>query len=197
MNSYLQKHISLLKHPVTRFELIIASVIVLPLVIATMASAATTISTNISTEGTLSVTGTSTLATTTVNGNFSVTGTTNGIKVYRALLTQSGTNPPVATVLENTLGGTPVWSRVAAGLYKLTLAGAFTVNKIYSPVLSLLNSQGLSLSVRTFQNPVNDAPNSVEIISRESGSASTVELEIINDNDNLYDVVPFEILVYP
>ena len=31
-------------------------------------------------------------------------------KVYTALLTQTGTNAPVATVLENTLGGTPVWS---------------------------------------------------------------------------------------
>jgi hypothetical protein len=39
-----------------------------------------------------------------VDGNLKVTGTTNGVKVYRALLTQSGTNAPVATVLENTLG---------------------------------------------------------------------------------------------
>lgn len=46
-------------------------------------------------------------------------------KVYRALLTQSGTNAPVATVLENTLGGTPVWSRSGNGNYRITLAGAF------------------------------------------------------------------------
>ena len=36
-------------------------------------------------------------------------------KVYTALLTQSGTNAPVATVLENTLGGEIVWSRINPG----------------------------------------------------------------------------------
>lgn len=46
-------------------------------------------------------------------------------KVYAALLTQSGTDAPVATVLENTLGGTVVWTRHGAGAYDGTLAGAF------------------------------------------------------------------------
>ena len=46
-------------------------------------------------------------------------------KVYRALLTQTGTSAPTAIVLENTLGGTPVWSRGTAGVYELTLTGAF------------------------------------------------------------------------
>ena len=49
--------------------------------------------------------------------------------VYTALLTQSGTDAPVATVLENTLGGTVVWSRDASGIYVATLSGAFTANK--------------------------------------------------------------------
>lgn len=49
--------------------------------------------------------------------------------VYTALLTQSGTDAPVATVLENTLGGTVVWSYGGAGLYTATLAGVFTANK--------------------------------------------------------------------
>ena len=38
-------------------------------------------------------------------------------KVYTALLTQSGTDAPVATVLENTLGGEVVWGRGAIGIY--------------------------------------------------------------------------------
>lgn len=50
-------------------------------------------------------------------------------KVYKALLTQTGTDAPVATVLENTLGGTIVWSYFNAGNYIGTLAGAFTANK--------------------------------------------------------------------
>jgi len=52
-------------------------------------------------------------------------------KVYTALLTQSGTDAPIATVLENTLGDI-VWSRgETAGIYFATLSGAFTVNKTY------------------------------------------------------------------
>lgn len=49
--------------------------------------------------------------------------------VYTALLTQSGTDAPVATVLENTLGGTPVWSRQASGTFRATLTNLFTSNK--------------------------------------------------------------------
>lgn len=50
---------------------------------------------------------------------------------YVALLTQSGTDAPVATVLENTLGGTVVWTRNDVGDYTGTLAGVFTVNKTW------------------------------------------------------------------
>lgn len=54
-----------------------------------------------------------------------------GYKVYTALLTQSGTDAPVATVLENTLGGEVVWSRLDIGRYYATLTGVFTENKTY------------------------------------------------------------------
>jgi hypothetical protein len=37
----------------------------------------------------------------------------------------------VATVLENTLGGTPIWSRIGEGDYNLTLSGVFTENKVF------------------------------------------------------------------
>ena len=50
-------------------------------------------------------------------------------KVYTALLTQSGTNAPVATVLENTLGGNVVWSRGGKGYYIATSSGLFTIDK--------------------------------------------------------------------
>ena len=52
-----------------------------------------------------------------------------GYKVYRALLTQSGTDAPVATVLENTLGGTVVWSYDDQGTFVGTLSNAFTEGK--------------------------------------------------------------------
>lgn len=50
-------------------------------------------------------------------------------KVYKALLTQSGTDAPVATVLVNTLSGTPVWSYDYVGGYVLTLASEFQTGK--------------------------------------------------------------------
>ena len=49
--------------------------------------------------------------------------------VYTALLSQSDTDAPVATVLENTLGGTVVWARAETGVYTATLSGAFPVSK--------------------------------------------------------------------
>lgn len=52
-----------------------------------------------------------------------------GYLEYVAILTQTGTSAPVATVLVNTLGGVPVWSRQSAGSYRLTLSGAFPATK--------------------------------------------------------------------
>ena len=59
---------------------------------------------------------------------------TPSYKVYTALLTQSGTNAPVATVLENTLGIVPVWSYDEVGYYILTASGAFTDTKTFITV---------------------------------------------------------------
>lgn len=56
-------------------------------------------------------------------------GSTPGVKVYRAIINQSGTNAPVATVLQNTLGGTVVWTRNDVGDYSATLSGAFPAAK--------------------------------------------------------------------
>ena len=50
-------------------------------------------------------------------------------KVYTALLSQSGTNAPTATVLENTLGGSVVWARSTTGVYYATSGYRFTDNK--------------------------------------------------------------------
>ena len=61
-----------------------------------------------------------------ITGN---TGTTSTYKVYSALLTQTGITAPTATVLENTLTGTPVWAYDSVGNYSATLNGAFVTNK--------------------------------------------------------------------
>lgn len=62
-------------------------------------------------------------------------------KIYRALLTQTGTDAPVATVLENTLGDI-VWTRSGVGHYIGVLAGAFTANKTICPQFPALRFEG-------------------------------------------------------
>jgi len=53
-----------------------------------------------------------------------------GYPVYTALLNQSGTAAPVATILKNTTGKTFTWTRQSAGNYTITASSAlFTVNK--------------------------------------------------------------------
>jgi hypothetical protein len=73
-------------------------------------------------------------------------------KVYTALISQTGTNAPVATVLENTLGGTVVWSRTAAGEYEATLSGAFTTNKTVCFVTIGANTASNIVSFKSFQS---------------------------------------------
>jgi len=68
---------------------------------------------------------------------------TGGVKEYVALLTQTGTNAPVATVLKNTLGGTVVWTYSDNGRYTGTLAGVFLINK------TLFNSGICNLGAET------------------------------------------------
>ena len=54
----------------------------------------------------------------------------NGIKTYKAILTQTGTHAPTATVFINTLSGTPTFSYIGVGSYEITLTGEFTANKV-------------------------------------------------------------------
>ena len=63
------------------------------------------------------------------SGTVALVETVRPYKVYTALLSQSGTSAPTATVLENTLGGTVVWTRSSTGLYNGTLTGIFTASK--------------------------------------------------------------------
>ena len=54
-----------------------------------------------------------------------------GYTVYTAALIQTGTAAPVATVLQNTTGGTFTWSRTSAGQYKATISGiTLPANKV-------------------------------------------------------------------
>ena len=57
-------------------------------------------------------------------------GSVAGYKVYTALLTQAGATAPVATILQNTTGGTLTWTRQSAANYTVTASSAlFIANK--------------------------------------------------------------------
>ena len=123
-------------------------------------------------------------AATTINAN-----SARPYKVYTALLTQSGTNAPVATVLENTLGGTVVWSRSSAGLYTATLAGAFTVGKV--AVFTQAKESGTPDVFHRIDVSANVVANSVDLLTRYVDSSPSVLT-----NDGLLSGTVIEIRVY-
>jgi hypothetical protein len=99
-------------------------------------------------------------------------------KVYTALLTQSGTNPPTAQVLENTLGfNLPNWIYDFIGEYRINLPELNVPNKValfigqtgYNNALFHFYQQGDYINLNTINNinqPANDLisfPVTIEI----------------------------------
>lgn len=103
-------------------------------------------------------------------------------KVYTALLNQSGTNPPVATVLENTLSLNPVFGYDGVGAYTIVDSSElFTNNKTY--VLAT-GTGGAGISIN-----INDT-TTIEI-----GCFNMAQPGGGNQNDMLLNAA-FEIRVY-
>ena len=90
-------------------------------------------------------------------------------KVYTALLTQSGMDAPVATVLENTLGDI-IWTRQGEGSYFGTLLGLFS------------NPLKVGIILSSIQNPITIAgennENSIFIETSTDGYLYNAFLEI-------------------
>ncbi len=107
-----------------------------------------------------------------------------GYKVYTALLTQSGTNDPVATVLQNELSGAINWTRSAtSGKYNGELTGAFTTNKT---AFFVGNTWGLDFSItyiyRTDNNFLRIETNNLLTGAYEDGQLyeTTIEIRVYN-----------------
>ena len=79
--------------------------------------------------------------------NAAVNAAARPYKVYTALLSQTGTNAPVATILENTLGVVPTYSYGGAGEYKVIHTDGFTLNKTVVFMNTALNSQTASILI--------------------------------------------------
>lgn len=126
-----------------------------------------------------------------VTTNLKVTETINGqsvntivptYKKYIANLTQTATNDPVVTILENTIGDI-VWTRTGVGLYQGFLLGAFgpAPDKVY-------------LFIQSFNNFVSYA-------SIYNGNADSVDITTLDNlyapTDALLQNTTIEIRVYP
>jgi len=93
-----------------------------------------------------------------------------GYTVYTALITQAGTAAPVATVLQNTTGGTIAWTRNSTGRYVATISGAnFTANKTAVIVTSGGNSD-------KFLKPVVGSTSTIDIYNIDTGNSAVSDI---------------------
>jgi hypothetical protein len=110
-------------------------------------------------------------------------GATSNYKVYRALLNQTGTDDPIPIVLENTLGGIPVWTRASQGYYDGTLANAFPLAKTFHLTENIRHDSGGHLFYWLGWGSINIM------------SIRTYNFSGLSDGILFYH--PVEILVYP
>ena len=97
----------------------------------------------------------------------------SGYKVYTALLTQTGVNPPVATVLKNTTGGTIAFAYDNVGVYRAVITGAnFTANKTAVFITTGLTGVAPNPADRQLV-PTVTSNTEVTLTNLETGSAAT------------------------
>jgi hypothetical protein len=103
-------------------------------------------------------------------------------KTYVALLTQTVANAPIATVLENTLGGAITWSRTTQGRFLGTLTGAFVLDKTTvlatsgnsgDTIVSGYRGSNDTIELRTLQG-------STGVFTDSSLTISTIEIRVYN-----------------
>lgn len=131
------------------------------------------------------------------NGEPVGSGDSSGVKRYVALLTQSGTDAPVATVMENSLGGELVWSYSAAGIYIATLVGAFPVaNKLFAPNLVIADSANVVIrGMGLFQWNDADSIFLISVSGQIDGQGDPLRFGAASND--LLSSTPVEIRVYP
>jgi len=112
-------------------------------------------------------------------------------KSYVALLTQTGTNAPTATIVYNDLSGNPTWSYTSVGIYKATLTGQFTSGKTVAFIAG--SQQSVSPQTTTVKMIYVENTNDVYVTNQTiiQGTPTTVDLT----NDEFYSVC-VEIRVY-
>lgn len=107
----------------------------------------------------------------------------NGVKVYRALLSQSGTDAPVPTVLENTLGEDPTTGYDSNGNYKIETSGnVFVSGKTFVTMTHIINGDPAKTASFT-----KTSETRIAIYSFASGVGA----------DDIFSNTEIQILIYP
>ena len=120
------------------------------------------------------------------------TASDDAIKIYKALISQDGENPPIVTVLENTLGGEVVWTRSAEGDYRGTLENAFPLGK------TLVYPYGMNYICAGYIDGNENDKEAYRVIPANSGNFINVQTyrdEILRDG--MIYFAPIQVLVYP
>jgi len=111
-------------------------------------------------------------------------------KVYTALLTQTSTSAPVATVLENTIGNI-TYMYDGPGYYFISSSGAFTLNKSTVILGALIDNGDYSTpgyyTARFYDGTNTPSTSTIELRTNGYGPAAA--------NNCLYET-PIEIRVY-
>lgn len=104
--------------------------------------------------------------------------------VYSALISQTGTNNPTATILQNTLPGTPTWAYEGTGGYSISLTGVFDSTKtvVFFGSSNANNSNGVVILTNH-----NAMPDAIFFASYDLAGTLT---------NGLGTLVPVEIRVY-
>lgn len=100
--------------------------------------------------------------------------------IYKALLTQSGTSAPTATVLENTLGGTVTFGYISTGVYTVNCTSCFASNKTFVLMNSGVNGayvNGINLST-TSQFFINTTSNTTGSAADSGNNATAFEIRV-------------------
>ena len=75
-----------------------------------------------------------------------ITSSNNTYKTYVALLTQTGTDAPVATVLENTLGINLTFSYLTVGVYTINNPNGWDRTKLWYGISGLGDSGAINVT---------------------------------------------------
>jgi hypothetical protein len=109
-------------------------------------------------------------------------------KVYTALLSQTGTNPPVATVLENTLGVNLTFSYLAAGVYTINNLNGWDRTKLWYGISGLGDSGVINIIPGRVVISIEGPNPDMLIVCYNNDYSSAIDQQLVE--------TPIEIRVY-